>query len=109
MLPNDILLAVKFYYYPHLSLFVKSLENIWPTFTFAIVIFLVLWTLQTARVVIYFSRTLIFVRNYFLVFYYVMNDNLLWISRVTFSIVVRIININKSLFEGNQEIKWIIK
>lgn len=57
MLPNDILLAVKFYYYRHLSLFVKSLENIWPTFTFTIVIFLVLQTLQKARVVIYFSRT----------------------------------------------------
>lgn len=58
---------------------------------------------------LFLHDTLIFVRNYFLVFYYVMNDNLLWISRVTFSIVVRIININKSLFEGNQEIKWIIK
>lgn len=57
MLPNDILLTVKFYYYPHLSLFVKSLENIWPTFTFTIVIFLVPQTLQTARVVIYFSTT----------------------------------------------------
>lgn len=58
---------------------------------------------------LFLHDTLIFVRNYFLVFYYVMNDNLLWISRVTFSIVVRIININKSLSEGNQEIKWIIK
>lgn len=58
---------------------------------------------------LFLHDTLIFVRNYFLVFYYVMNDNLLWISRVTFSIVVRIININKPLFEGNQEIKWIIK
>lgn len=58
---------------------------------------------------LFLHDTLIFVRNYFLVFYYVMNDNLLWISRVTFSIIVRIININKSLFEGNQEIKWIIK
>lgn len=57
MLPNDILLAVKFYYYRHLSLFVKSLENIWPTFTFTIVIFLVLQTLQKAHVVIYFSTT----------------------------------------------------
>lgn len=58
---------------------------------------------------LFFHDTLIFVRNYFLVFYHVVNDNLLWISRVIFSIVVQIININEPLFEENQEIKWIIK
>lgn len=65
---------------------------------------------KSTRRDLFLHDTLIFVRNYFLVFYYVVNNNLLWISRVIifFSIVVRIININKSLFE-DQEIKWIIK
>lgn len=58
---------------------------------------------------LFLHDTLIFVRNYFLVFYYAMNDNLLWISRAIFSIVVQIINIDEPLFEENQETKWIIK